>query len=305
MFHEHALVIFAEVVKQGSFAQAARQLNCPTTTVSRKISQLEKQLGGRLLTRSTRALAMTELGIQILPKARLILPKARLIVETLHEVNQVSSQLIDQPQGLLTISAPRALTTQVLIEFLSKFQKQYPDIHLNIHHSEDYQHLITQEIDFAFRVGPVADSDAIALPLANLDYCLLAAPSLVEQAQPILTMEDLLALPRISDFSGQDNKVWQHYGLSSSMSPPQASCTASDLQSLQSLAIKGHGVVSLPGYLVEQAIVNEQLIELFPNRPRPKRPLFLVYPDKKLLPQKSQLLLEFFRHQRNELSARL
>ena len=64
-----ALPLFAKVVELSSFAEAARQLNVPTTTVSRKIQQLEHDLGGKLLNRSTRSLSLTELGIQVLPKA--------------------------------------------------------------------------------------------------------------------------------------------------------------------------------------------------------------------------------------------
>ncbi|GAL20552.1 transcriptional regulator LysR family [Vibrio maritimus] len=98
-----ALPLFAKVVELKSFAEAARQLNVPTTTVSRKIQQLEHDLGGKLLNRSTRSLSLTELGTQVLPKAQ-------LIADTVTELYSDAEEMANQPIGTLTISAPKALS---------------------------------------------------------------------------------------------------------------------------------------------------------------------------------------------------
>ena len=163
-----ALPLFAKVVELNSFAEAARQLSVPTTTVSRKIQQLEQELGAKLINRSTRSLSLTELGQQVLPKAQ-------LIADTVSELCSEAEQIANQPVGTLTITAPRALSQDLLAPMLAEFHNKYPSININLSSSNRFQDLTKQNIDFAFRLGPLHDSSLMALTLSPSNMCWVPA----------------------------------------------------------------------------------------------------------------------------------
>ncbi|WP_239670620.1 LysR family transcriptional regulator [Vibrio variabilis] len=185
-----ALPLFAKVVELNSFAKAARQLNVPTTTVSRKIQQLEHDLGGKLLNRSTRSLSLTELGTQVLPKAQ-------LIADTVSELYSDAEEMANQPIGTLTVSAPKALSQDLLAPMLAEFRARYPTIRINLASSNRFQDLTKQSIDFAFRLGPLHDSNLVALTLSPVKYVLAASKAFCakygEPSHPL----DLYQLPCI------------------------------------------------------------------------------------------------------------
>lgn len=169
-----ALPIFATVVECKSFAEAARKLNLPTTTVSRKVQSLEQEIGGKLLNRSTRSLSLTELGEQVLPKAR-------LIADTVYELSNEAQTMMSSPMGKLTISAPRALSQDLLAPLLAEFLDRYPNIKLDLRASNRFQNLAEDNIDFAFRLGPLVDSSLIAMKLSKVTYVLAAQKVAVKE----------------------------------------------------------------------------------------------------------------------------
>jgi DNA-binding transcriptional LysR family regulator len=154
---KHALVLFADVVEQGSFAAAARLNNLPTTSVSRSIQQLEAQLSGRPLNRTTRSLSLTELGEQGLPNAQ-------LLRETISQVASLAEQQLERPNGRLKVSATRSYALSVLQPWLVEFNAAYPDNGLMLDLSSHYVDLNAAGIDFAFRLGPLKDSSISPYP---------------------------------------------------------------------------------------------------------------------------------------------
>ncbi|MEC4852723.1 MAG: LysR family transcriptional regulator, partial [Jaaginema sp. PMC 1079.18] len=117
----NALVVFAHVVKQGSFVGAARRLNLPKATVSRRIQKLEDSLQVKLLERSTRVVRPTEIG-------KLYFEYCDRIVAEIEEANAAIDEQQAEPQGILRTSAPSAFTHLFLKDLIPEFLSRYPKI---------------------------------------------------------------------------------------------------------------------------------------------------------------------------------
>ncbi|QIA64954.1 LysR family transcriptional regulator [Vibrio astriarenae] len=289
-----ALPLFAKVVELKSFAEAARYLNVPTTTVSRKIQQLEQDLGGKLLNRSTRSLSLTELGSQVLPKAQ-------LIADTVSELYNEAEEMAHQPVGTLTITAPKALSQDTLAPMLAEFRALYPTIKINLASSNRFQDLTKQSIDFAFRLGPLHDSNLMALTLSNVKYVLTASNTfLAKYGEPDHPLElyqrpcihnhvDGYFLPWRFAYQGEEIEISSNSELISD-----------DFNVTKALSVKGAGICYLPHSMLRNEIAKGEMKTVLDEWVPQDRSMLLVYPDKRHLPLKSQLFLEFMRSKRPE-----
>jgi DNA-binding transcriptional LysR family regulator len=123
----NSLVIFAKVVEVKSFSEAAQRLNIPISTVSRRIADLEDQLGVRLLERSTRNLRLTEVGSEVLEHAQ-------RSVEISDAADNVVSNQLSSVSGVLGLSAPPSISDSLLAPLVGAFQASYPNVRADLRH---------------------------------------------------------------------------------------------------------------------------------------------------------------------------
>src|ERR1700727_2076002 len=142
----NSLALFAKVVEAGSFSEAARRLKMPISTVSRRIAELEDQLGVRLLERSTRNLRLTELGAGVLEHAV-------RTAELNEAVESVVSNRLSDVSGTLKLSAPPSVSDTLLTPLVTAFQASYPNVRVQILVTERLVDLIAEGVDLAFRLG--------------------------------------------------------------------------------------------------------------------------------------------------------
>ena len=121
----NSLIVFAHVVEANSFSGAARILKMPTSTVSRRVAELEDQLGTRLIERSTRRLRLTDAGSEVLEHAR-------RMVELNHAVDNAASNLLSQVSGTLRLASPPSISDTLLAPIVGAFQEAYPEVRVNI-----------------------------------------------------------------------------------------------------------------------------------------------------------------------------
>ncbi|GAA5217129.1 LysR substrate-binding domain-containing protein [Corallincola platygyrae] len=286
------LPLFAKVVALESFAEAARQMGVPTTTVSRKIQLLEDELGGKLLNRTTRSLSLTELGERVLPKAQ-------LIADTVTELQHDADQLSGEPIGTLTITAPRALSQSLIAPLLGEFLTRYPTIQVNLSTSNRFQDLTKSNIDFAFRLGPLSDSSLVALPLSEVKYVLCASPKLVNDIAELSRPEQLSQLPCIRNHVEGYFLPWQfNNGREQYEHQAAAHVICDDFLVSRQLALDGVGVSYLPHSLLKPHLDEGSLVSLLEAWIPQNRTMLLVYPDRRHLPLKSQLFVEFMKEKR-------
>jgi DNA-binding transcriptional LysR family regulator len=169
---------FLKVVEAGSFTAAARELRTPKTTLSRRVRELEQRLGAQLLHRTTRKLSLTEAGA-------VYLQQCRQIPATLADAEAAVGQLQGRPRGMLRVTSSYSLMVTLIAPLLAEFRQLYPEVRLDLVLSHQTLDLVEEQIDLALRMGPLADSTAVARRLAILPNRIYASPAyLAEHGEP-------------------------------------------------------------------------------------------------------------------------
>ncbi|MGO1540106.1 MAG: LysR substrate-binding domain-containing protein [Luteimonas sp.] len=170
----NATLIFTKVVEQGSFVGAARMLRLPKTTVSRKVQELESQLGASLLHRTTRRLGLTEAG-------NVYYEHSQKIARDLSEAESAVSQLQAGPRGWLRFTAPYSIGIDKISPLLGEFHARYPEIQVEMLLANESLDLIGGEIDVALRLGELPDSNLVARQLGMLRTQVFAANAYLDK----------------------------------------------------------------------------------------------------------------------------
>lgn len=164
-----SMVVFAQVVEQGTLSGAAKHIGLSRAVVSYHIKKLEAQLGIKLLNRSTRTISLTEAGSDYYQHCRVIAQQATA-------ANQQMENLKNEPVGLLKITCPVNVGLQTIVPALNEFRTLYPKIELDVMLTDDVVNIMKEGIDLAIRGAPLADSGLQATKLSTLPTCLCGSP---------------------------------------------------------------------------------------------------------------------------------
>ncbi len=156
-------------VEAGSLSAAARRLGTPLATVSRKVSELERYLGTRLLNRSSRQLTLTDAG-------RSYLAACKRILDQLREAEQAATGEYSSPRGELTITAPIVFGRLHALPVVAEFLRTYPDIDVRMILSDRVVNLFEEQVDVAIRVGELPDSSLVATRIGGIHHVVCASP---------------------------------------------------------------------------------------------------------------------------------
>lgn len=267
------IVVFARVVQAGSFVRAARELDMPKSTVSRKVLELEQRLGARLLQRTTRTLHLTDIG-------RTYYEHAERILAEVEAADAAVGQLQGEPRGLLRVSAP--LNFSDLGPICERFLARHPEVRLEIVCSDRLVDVVAEGFDVAVRVGRLSDSSLIARPLAVMRSVLVASPTLLQSGKPLPTSpEQLPRWPCLAFGSAAERSAWEL----SSRSGKTVSIrleprfVVNDFEVLSSAAVAGLGLALLPAERCVVHVREGRLRRLLPEWSAIERPLSAVYPS--------------------------
>ena len=169
-----ALLLFVRVGRTGSFSVAGRELAVSQPTASRIVAALERKIGAALLTRTTRAVTLTEAGVDYLARAEAILAA---LDEADHEARGTG-----ELRGILRVAASSAFAVHCILPRLSNFSDPHPNLRIEFMLTDQRQDLIGDAVDVALRVGTLADSTAVARKIGVMHRVLAAAPSYLERA---------------------------------------------------------------------------------------------------------------------------
>ncbi|AAW87981.1 LysR family transcriptional regulator [Aliivibrio fischeri] len=290
-------LLFAKVAQYQSFSEAARRLSTPTTTVSRRIQQLESQLGERLFIRNTRSVTLTEFGQRLLPKTKLL----EMALEELQSTIESHSQEIS---GKLKLSTSDTLSQFLLPSLISSFSSQHPLINFDISSSNRNEQLLNENIDFSFRIGQLEDSNLIAYKLCEIEYVLVAAPSFIEKSTIGITPETLIQHPCIIiDIDGKEVPWFVSSDDHVLELTTYKKYRVDNLFIAKSLAESGNGITLLPKFVAKEAIKTNTLVTVLDNVNIQKNPLSLIYFDKHFLSEKSKCFLKYIKEQRSHIES--
>ena len=185
------MMVFNEVVEQGSFTLAAEKLDLTKSGVSQHISKLEKHLGVQLLVRSTRSLSLTDAGKQLFQRST-------ELKTLLHISIDEATNLKLQPTGYLSITAPQALIPSVVLPAIKQLIKQFPKIKPQLTVDDSNQDIIKKGVDIAIRVGNLKNSDLKARRIGGHREIFIASSAYVSSQYKQITQQDLHAHPFIA-----------------------------------------------------------------------------------------------------------
>ena len=167
------LDLFLDVVKQGSYTKAANLRQIDRSALSKQIMILEKELGIRLLNRSTRSLSLTEAGKEVLKQAE-------SVRQTVSDTYRIVESFNNEPKGLLRITSPTLFGKLYVHKVVKKFMRTYPEAHIHLTLDNQKLKLIEERYDLAFRIGNLGDSNLIAKKLADNHPVILASEDFIK-----------------------------------------------------------------------------------------------------------------------------
>jgi len=255
----NALLIFANVADVLSFSEAARRLGMPVSTVSRKIAELENQLGVRLIERSTRKLRLTDIGIEILEHAS----KSAEIYEA---VNRVICRQGAEAHGTVRLSAPPNIAASVITPLVTAFQKKHPRVNIHTLMTNRFIDHIADGIDLTIRIGRLEDSTLVARKILHYRHRLLASPAYLATIKAPHNPADLLE-HRLCSFSVVAAKTtWAFTGDGDAQSIVFTPALAmNDYAGLANALAAGAGIGELPPIIAPEMLRDGRLVEVMPD----------------------------------------
>ncbi|WP_194756722.1 LysR substrate-binding domain-containing protein [Aliidiomarina indica] len=283
------LAWFAHVVEHGSFSAAARTLRVPKSTLSRRIADLEEELGVRLLNRTTRKLYLTDVGREFLVHCQTVVAAAEAAEQVTHFVQE-------KPRGKVRISSPYAISQSLLVSIMPGFLKRYPDVQIDLVMTNKPVNLIEEQVDIALRVRPtIEDSSLIARDLVPSASALFTSPEFLQTHGVPEHPLDLSDWPSLSMHYSSGRYQWSftaQHGESITMNY-QPRLITDDLWVLREAAAEHQGVVSLPVYLCREYIDQGRLVRVLPSWRLPVGKLHMVYPYRRGLLPAVRVLIDY------------
>ncbi len=274
------------VVDGGSLTGAGRRLGLTPSAVSKQLSRLEAALGARLLERTTRRVRPTAAGLTLVQRAR-------PLFEAFDEAGAAVRDLQTEVRGQVRISASRAFGRVRLVPLVAELVRAHPHLEVDVVLDARRLDFIEDDIDLAVREGPLADSSLTARKLGEVAVRLYAAPSyLARRGRPRrlddLAGHDLLSVPPsgpTSDLTAVRGRDGRRLGL-----VPRV--RVNDLLALADLAERGAGIAVLPGYVAAPRLSRRTLVGVLPKTTLARIALHAVYPSRRHLPRRVQVVLE-------------
>ncbi|WP_028454279.1 LysR family transcriptional regulator [Chitinilyticum litopenaei] len=282
------LLLFARIVEAGSFVRAAERSQLPTSTLSRRLSALEEQLGERLLLRTTRTLTLTDFGAAVLEHARQI-EQETAAAQALAEHRQQA------PSGTLRVSMPNDFAAHLLAPMLAEYGQRYPEVQVLLDLSPGRVDLIAEGYDLVIRMGALPD-DASLVARRIWNYCpgLYAAPAYLAQAGIPAHPADLEHHRLLCLLARSGDPVSWELQFGEERYTPQvaARLAVNSPDMLLRLAEQGLGIVGCSPVFAASRLESGRLQPVLPGWRLPMVTGWAVYPGRRLLPLKTRAFLE-------------
>lgn len=287
MIDYNSVIYFLKVAHYESFSEAARRLKVPVSTVSRKVGELEKQLGVRLLERSTRSMRLTELG-------RVYFEKCFQAMEEIENANIIINEKQVEVSGTLRLSVPPNIEN-ICVPLVMEFQESYPKAKVNMLITERKINLIEEGVDLAFRVGLLDDSSLIQRRLLTYRHILVASPDYIAiHGTPSKPQE--IASHRVVGFSSWFKEViWKliHLNGASKKVIVKPDFIMNSYEGVQKAVIRGYGISEIPWIICNKYLKSSELVQIMPEWSFYPTTLSAIYPSRRNLSRLVGLFINF------------
>jgi DNA-binding transcriptional LysR family regulator len=277
---------FVQVYEAGGFSSAARQHGRSKALLSKYVTDLEDQLGVRLMNRTTRKLSLTEAGEHYYRESGAIL-------QQLDDLDATISDQSSAPRGLIRISGPRNFGETTLAPAIFAFMAKYPAVSIDLRLEDRFVDLVDEGIDVALRISAMPDSSLIARKIADMRLLICASPALIARLGAPTHPEALRTLPCIVDTNAQGQANWRliEAGRTLSVHVDGPVRINSPLAARQA-AIAGLGFALLPSYIADPALRSGELVAVLEPFLPVGQSLQAVYPHRRHLAGKVRALID-------------
>ena len=290
----HSMRVFSRVIEAGSFAGAARDLNLSPAVVTRLVADLEEHLGARLINRTTRRLALTDIG-------ELYLERVRLILTEVEEAEALASAASAEPRGHLRVLAPPAFAVHQIAKHLPAFHEAHPKVTIEVSAPGPVE---TVDENFDVSIISVArralDGDFIARRLARSEVIACASPEYLDrrgrpQHPRELEQHDAMVPTFLREVTflrgafGDDEPE----GDSVSLVPARSLLSTTHIDTLYAAALHGLGIAGLPSFVAEDALLEHALERVLPEWRLFSATIYAAMPTRKHVPARTRVFVDF------------
>lgn len=277
------VLVFAQVVRSGSFTAAARELGMQKSSASRRVSDLEERLGVRLLQRTTRTLQLTDEG-------RIYYEHCQRALAELDEAEEALAGLHATPRGVLRVTAP--LSFGFLGGHIGAFLQKYPEVRIELVCTDRLVDLVEERYDVAIRAGRLPDTSLIARRLGDLPRHLYASPAYLRRRKTPKRPADLEGHALLAFGTGEPD--WKLVGPEGAWeAKPAAGLVVNDYDLLRDAVVGGAGIALLPEPICAEAEGEGRLRRVLPDWSAVETPIQAVYPSTRHLPARVKAFVDF------------
>jgi DNA-binding transcriptional LysR family regulator len=283
-----ALRVFVAVAEAQSFSNAARALRIAKSAVSRQVSDLESDLGARLLHRTTRSLSLTEAG-------RAYFERAARILADLDDANRAVGELQAAPRGRLRISAPMSFGFLHLMPALSDFMARYPEVVVDLAMNDRFVDLVNEGFDVAIRIATLPDSSLIARQLAPARRVICASPNYLSTHGAPRSPNDLKTHACLFNSNLPSAREWRFVSPDDVPVPVTVNgrLSVDNGDALRVAALCGLGLANLPTFIVGVDLQSGALATVLDSFVAQDLSISAVYPPSRHLSPTVRALIDF------------
>jgi DNA-binding transcriptional LysR family regulator len=278
--------ILVKVVEAGSFSEASRRLKIPVSTISTRISQLERELGVALLQRTTRRLRLTEPG-------ELYFRHASRAVAELQEAEESLASSREEVRGRIRVTSPVEMGSGALSEAVAGFLQTNPRTEIELLLTDRVIDLVAEGVDLAIRVGKLEDSSLVARRLGASRSRLFASPAYLRRNGVPREPRDLSAHVCLGFMAPTGNGTWVlDKAKARAEIPVRFACTANNLSAIHQVALAGLGIALLPLFLCSADLDRGALVPVLEDWGAEEVPVHLLHPKSRFVPVKTRALID-------------
>lgn len=282
------IAIFAAVVREGSFTRAADKLELSTSQVSKCVNRLERNLGARLLHRTTRRLRLTEAGSALYENSSPALA-------AIEDAKLAVSKLQGAPRGKLKVSSSTAFGAMQLPRIVRDLSANYPDLEIELVLEDRHIDLVREGIDVAIRItGEAPDSGLVYRRLGPNRQVVCASPEYIARRGLPRTPADLASHDCIAHSARSTPRTWHLTGPDGGQIsvPINGRSTINSALAVRQAALEGIGIIELNSYLVGDDIVAGRLVRLLPQYQPKELYFYAIYAERRFLAPKIRVFVD-------------
>ncbi|TWB22615.1 DNA-binding transcriptional LysR family regulator [Nitrospirillum amazonense] len=283
------LAMFAKVAEERSYAAAARAMGVSVATVSRGVSRLEDRLGARLFNRTSRRLALTDVGAALAARASQLYAEAEAVEDAARELSS-------RPRGTIRLAVPMSFGVRWVAPLLPAFLRAYPEITIDLHLSDATVDLIGEGFDAALRIAVLTDSSLVARQLCPIARHIVAAPAYIARYGRPHHPGELAAHHCLGYAYRARQDVWRltNGAGDEAAAAPTGPLRATNVEALLPTVLDGLAIAEFPEFVVAEHLADGRLVELLDGWSLPPGGLYLVTPTTRARPAKVEALADFF-----------